>query len=131
MIGTVDTLMVSHIGDDAVAGLSVANQVVMLFIISFAFIGIGSSVVITHHLGAGDRQGADRISTTDISNNFWFGFIVSVLVTLFSAPMLRLMHVPGGPDGLCQAVPASAPLMGGTLFVEVHERVDCRDVARA
>src|SRR5271165_6862738 len=50
LIGTVDTLMVSHIGDDAVAGLSVANQVVMLFVISFAFIGIGSSVVITHHL---------------------------------------------------------------------------------
>src|SRR6516164_5819481 len=58
LIGTVDVLMVSHIGDDAVAGLSVANQVVMLFIISFAFIGIGSSVVITHHLGAHDRKGA-------------------------------------------------------------------------
>src|SRR5215469_9123094 len=67
MIGTVDTLMVSHIGDDAVAGLSVANQIVMLFVISFAFIGIGSSVVITHHLGAGDRPGADKISATAIS----------------------------------------------------------------
>lgn len=67
LIGTVDTLMVSHIGDNAVAGLSVANQIVMLFIISFAFIAIGSSVVITHHLGAVDREGADRISTTAIT----------------------------------------------------------------
>lgn len=32
LIGTVDTLMVRHIGDNAVAGLSVANQIVMLFI---------------------------------------------------------------------------------------------------
>src|SRR5579864_8459782 len=80
MIGTVDTLMVSHIGDDAVAGLSVANQIVMLFIISFAFIGIGSSVVITHHLGAGDRQGADKISATAIATNFWIGLAVSLLV---------------------------------------------------
>jgi Na+-driven multidrug efflux pump len=85
-IGTVDTLMVSHIGDDAVAGLSVANQIVMLFIISFAFISIGSSVVITHHLGARDRAGADRISATAISTNFWIGFIVSLLVTVFSRP---------------------------------------------
>ncbi len=115
LIGTVDTLMVSHIGDDAVAGLSVANQVVMLFIISFAFISIGSSVVITHHLGAGDRKGADRISVTAIATNFWIGFIVSVLVTLFSAPMLRLMQVPGGP--MVYAKPFLA-LMGGTLFVE-------------
>ena len=115
MIGTVDTLMVSHIGDDAVAGLSVANQIVMLFIISFAFIGIGSSVVITHHLGAGDRQGADKISTTAISTNFWIGFAASVLISLFSTPMLRLMQVPASP--LVYATPFLA-LMGGTLFIE-------------
>src|SRR3954466_14648858 len=61
-IGTVDTLMVSHVSDNAVAGLGVAWQVVILTLILFNFIGIGSSVVITHHLGAGDRAGADRIS---------------------------------------------------------------------
>lgn len=115
LIGTVDTLMVSHIGDDAVAGLSVANQIVMLFIISFAFIGIGSSVVITHHLGARDRQGADRIAATAIATNFWIGFAVSALVTLFSTPMLRLMQVPEGPLGYAKPFLA---LMGGTLFLE-------------
>ena len=46
-------------GDDAVAGLGVAGQVITLFIILFSFVGIGSSVVITHHLGAKDRAGAD------------------------------------------------------------------------
>jgi putative MATE family efflux protein len=115
LIGTVDTLMVSHLGDDAVAGLSVANQIVMLFIISFAFIGIGSSVVITHHLGARDREGADRISATAIATNFWIGFVVSLLMTIFSMPMLRLMQLPDGP--LVYARPFLA-LMGGTLFVE-------------
>ena len=115
LIGTVDTLMVSHIGDDAVAGLSVANQIVMLFIISFAFIGIGSSVVITHHLGARDRQGADRISATAIATNFWIGFSVSVLVTIFSTPMLRLMQLPDAPLGYAKPFLA---LMGGTLFIE-------------
>jgi putative MATE family efflux protein len=107
--------MVSHLGDDAVAGLSVANQIVMLFIISFAFIGIGSSVVITHHLGAHDRQGADRISATAIATNFWIGFAVSLLVTIFSTPMLRLMQLPDAP--LAFAKPFLA-LMGGTLFLE-------------
>ncbi len=115
LIGTVDTLMVSRIGDEAVAGLSVANQIVMLFIISFAFIGIGSSVVITHHLGAKDRAGADKISTTAIATNFWIGFGVSLVVTIFSTPMLRLMQLPVGP--LAYATPFLA-LMGGTLFIE-------------
>ena len=115
LIGTVDTFMVSHIGDDAVAGLSVANQVVMLFIISFAFIGIGSSVVITHHLGARDRAGADKISATAIATNFWIGAAVSLLVTLFSTSMLRWMQVPDGP--IVYAKPFLA-LMGGSLFLE-------------
>src|SRR6185295_3517364 len=53
-IGTVDTLMVSHVSDNAVAALGEAWQVVILSLILFNFIGIGSSVVITHHLGAGD-----------------------------------------------------------------------------
>lgn len=114
-IGTVDTFMVSHLGDNAVAGVSVANQFVMLFIITFAFIGIGSSVVITHHLGARDRQGADRISTTAIATNFWIGIVASLLVLAFSTPMLHLMQVPAGP--MVYAKPFLA-LMGGTLFLE-------------
>jgi putative MATE family efflux protein len=114
-IGTVDTLMVSHVGDDAVAGLSVANQVVTLFLICFAFIGIGSSVVITHHLGARDRQGADQIAATALATNFWIGLAASVVVMLFSTPMLHWMQVPDGP--LVYAKPFLA-LMGGTLFLE-------------
>ncbi|MFO1477779.1 MAG: MATE family efflux transporter [Verrucomicrobiota bacterium] len=115
LIGTVDIFMVSHIGDDAVAGLSMANQVVMLFILTFAFIGIGSSVVITHHLGARDRRGADEISAAAIATNFWIGLGVSVLVTLFSTSMLLLMQTPPGP--IVYAKPFLA-WMGGTLFLE-------------
>ena len=69
LIGTVDTFMVSHVSDGAVAALGVATQVVILSIILFNFIGIGSSVVITHHLGAGDREGADRITRAAVGVN--------------------------------------------------------------
>ena len=61
-IGTVDTLMVSHISDHAVAALGVAWQIVILSLILFNFLGIGSSVVMTHHLGAGDRPGEDVVN---------------------------------------------------------------------
>ncbi|MEJ1972029.1 MAG: MATE family efflux transporter [Lacunisphaera sp.] len=52
LIGTVDTFMVSHVADGAVAALGVSNRLIMLALICFNFIGIGTSVVITHHLGA-------------------------------------------------------------------------------
>ncbi len=115
LIGTVDTFMVSHIGDDAVAGLGVAGQVLTLFIILFSFIGIGSSVVITHHLGAKDREGADRIATTAIAANTWIGVVASLLVGVLAAPALRIMHLPEGPTAY--ALPFLG-LMGGTLFLE-------------
>lgn len=115
LIGTVDTFMVSHLGDDAVAGVGVAAQVFTLFIILFAFIGIGSSVVITHCLGAAERPQADRISTTAIAANTWIGLAASALVLALAEPMLRLMELDGAP--LAYAKPFLL-LMGGSLFLE-------------
>ncbi|ACB77035.1 MATE family efflux transporter [Opitutus terrae] len=115
LVGTVDVFMVSHISDGAVAALGVAHQIVILFLIVFNFIAIGASVVITHHLGARDRAGADHIATTAISVNTWMGVAVSLCVFAFAAPMLRLMQLPG--DLMPFAVPFLT-LMGGTLFME-------------
>lgn len=115
LVGTVDVFMVSHISDSAVAGLGVANQLVILFLIIFNFIGIGTSVVITHHLGAKDRAGADAIATTAIAANTWMGVAVSLCVFAFAAPMLRLMQLPAN------LMPFALPfltLMGGTVFME-------------
>ena len=115
LIGTVDTIMVSHLGDDAVAGVGVAAQVFTLFLIIFAFIGIGSSVVITHHLGARDRAGADRISLTAIAANTWIGVLASILVWSLAGPMLGLMGLSAAPMAFAKPF---LVLMGGTLFLE-------------
>ncbi len=115
LIGTVDTFMVSHVSDGAVAALGVANQFVVLALICFNFIGIGASVVITHHVGANDRVGAEKIVTTAIAVNTWIGLLASAVTFLFAAPLLRLMQLP--PDLMVYARPFLV-LMGGTLFLE-------------
>ena len=40
--GIVDTFMLSHLGDDVVAGVAVAGQIVGFCIILFSFVGVGS-----------------------------------------------------------------------------------------
>ncbi len=115
LIGTVDTFMVSHVSDGAVAALSVANQVLVFFLVAFNFIGIGTSVVITHHLGAKDRHGADQIASTAIAVNTWLGVAFSAAVYFLAYPMLRAMQLPGSLMGY--ALPFLT-LMGGTLFME-------------
>lgn len=113
--GMIDTFMVSHLGDPAVAGLAVANQIVVFFIILFSFVGIGCSVVITHYLGANDRAGAERVASTAIGVNFWLGVLVSLLIYASSTQMLKLLHLPPGLMPYAQPFLA---LMGGTLFLE-------------
>ncbi len=115
LIGTVDTFMVSHVADGAVAALGVSNRLIMLALICFNFIGIGTSVVITHHLGANDRKGAEGIATTALSVNLWSGIVASVALILFNEPLLRLMHLP---DSLMIYALPFLSLMGGSLFLE-------------
>ncbi len=115
MTGTVDTFMVAHISDQAVAGLGVANQIVVLAIILFNFVGIGASVSVTHSLGAGDPAGARRVATTAIAANFWIGAIISTAVFLLAKPLLGLMHLP--PELMQYGLPFLT-IMGGTLFLE-------------
>ena len=117
LVQTVDTLMVSHVSDDAAAAVGQAGQVVWLSIILFTFIAIGSGIVITHHLGASDRAGADRIATAAIATNTWIGLVVSILVYLLARPALQLLHMPEQLQDLAMQF---LPLMGGTLFLEAQ-----------
>lgn len=113
--GMIDTFMVSHISDDAVAALGSANQVIVLFVVLFGIVGIGTGVVVTHHLGGGDRAGAERVAATAIAVNTWFGLLASVLVYFLAEPMLTLMQL--SPALQAYAVPFLT-LMGATLFLE-------------
>lgn len=115
LIGTVDTFMVSHVSDGAVAALGVSHRLIMLALICFNFIGIGTSVVITHHLGAGDKKGAEGIAITALGVNFWMGLAASAVIFFFNAPLLRLMQLP---DNLMIYALPFMSLMGGTLFLE-------------
>ncbi len=115
LIGTVDTFMVSHVSDGAVAALGIAHQFVVLALICFNFIGIGASVIITHHIGANDRAGAEKIVTTAIAVNTWVGLAASLVAFTAAAPLLRLMQLP---EELMVYARPFLVLMGGTLFME-------------
>jgi putative MATE family efflux protein len=116
LVGIVDLWMVGRI-PQAQAALQQPGQVLYVSIILFMFVGVGSSVIITHHLGAHDREGADRIAAAAIAVNTWIGLGVSVLVLAFAAPMLRAVRLP--PELLPLAMDF-LPVMGGTLFLEAQ-----------
>lgn len=117
LILNVDTFMVSHISDGAVAAVGQATQVLVLAIVVFNFIGIGSSVVITHHLGARDRAGADRIAAAAIGVNSWIGILASLVVSGLAPFILGLQHLPA--ELFVYARPFLT-ILGGTLFLDAQ-----------
>ncbi len=117
LTSTIDVLMVSTISDDAVAALGVAHQFVVLAIMIFGFVGIGSSVVVTHSLGGGDRRGANATATTAVAVNLWLGLAISLIIGLNARALLGLMQLP------VELFPYAEPylvILGATLWLESH-----------
>lgn len=61
-VGFIDTLMISKIGLLAVAGVSVANAILNVYIALFIALGIGTSSIISRSIGAKDIDKAKTVS---------------------------------------------------------------------
>ncbi len=113
--GVVDTLMVSRISDQAVAGLGSAWQIVFMFMMGFNVLAIGAAIVTTHHLGLGDHDGARRLARGAISTNLWLGLLFSVLLVATAPTLLGWAQL--SPALMAYGLPF-LQWMGGTLFLE-------------
>ena len=73
LTGALNTFMVGHVSYQGVAALAVGNQVFDLAITLFSFVSIGTSVVITQYLGAGDKEKARVVIHTAIGFHLLVG----------------------------------------------------------
>lgn len=89
-----NTFMVGLISYQAVAALSVGNQIFDLCITLFNFIGIGSSVVIAQYLGAKKRETAQQVMFIAISINLLVGTLACLGVLLGADQLMQLMNMP-------------------------------------
>ncbi|MEP6503151.1 MAG: MATE family efflux transporter [Betaproteobacteria bacterium] len=115
LTGVVGTLMASHIGDNAVAGLGSAWQILVMFLMGFNVLAVGASIATTHHLGMGDRDGARRLARSAVATNLWLGALFSVILAVTAPTLLRWAQLT--PPLMVYALPF-LQWMGGTLFLE-------------
>jgi len=115
LTNVVSTLMASRIGDNAVAGLGSAGQILVMFLIGFNVLAVGASIATTHHLGMDDRAGARRLARGAVATNLWLGALFSLLLAGTAATLLRWAQLT--PPLMAYALPY-LHWMGGTLFME-------------
>ncbi|MCZ8512691.1 MATE family efflux transporter [Paenibacillus filicis] len=117
MIGTVDTLMVSRISDEAVAAVGICNQFFQVVLVLFVTIDSGMGVVVAQKLGAGRTEEARSAAITALILNMLIGLVLSLILLFAAEPMARLLQVPEAVMPL--AVPYLSIVGGGTFFTVV------------
>jgi putative MATE family efflux protein len=114
-MGSTDTIMLSHISDDVVAAVGVANQLVFFAILIFSFTATGTAVLISQYLGAGMKEDAKQASAISISINLVMGLIISLLMVTFKGQLLQFFHLR---SDIATIGYQYLSIVGGTLFLQ-------------
>jgi len=95
LLGNVNIIMLGRYSDNAVGAVGVSNQIVMMSLTFFAVISTGSAIVINQYLGAEKQEEAGKSAAAAILINVGLGFVISILVFVFSPTLLVFMNLEG------------------------------------
>ncbi|WP_182302350.1 MATE family efflux transporter [Cohnella cholangitidis] len=118
LMGAVDTVMVSRIGDEAVSAVGVSNQVIQSALTVFALINAGISVVVARKWGGGLREDARKTAVLGIQANLLMGIVGSLLFFFGTSTVLRYMNTP--EDVVGYASPYLTFVGSMTVIVLLH-----------
>lgn len=115
MLGMVDVLVMSRYDDLAASSVNTANQALSVLTIVFTVISGAGGILITQYLGAGKRQDASRAAALSIALQLAAGLIVSVVLLVFSAPILMFI---GAKDTILTYSQQYLSVVGGFMFFQ-------------
>ena len=114
-LGVVDTLMLSHHSDNAVAAVGVVNQLLNMVFLLFNITTTGTSVMCALYFGAKDHKSFIQVLGTSLLFNAGIGCLISLMLFLFGREMLVLMDIR--PDLMPDAA-AYMHIVGGFGFFQ-------------
>ncbi|MBR5022115.1 MAG: MATE family efflux transporter [Oscillospiraceae bacterium] len=114
LVGMLDTYMVSPLGKQTIAGISLANQPKILIYIVFFAANAAISALIARRKGAGNKEGVHNMYMTGLLFTVAAGIVLSVLCVVFAKPIIQLFG--GNEDTTPIAVLYFRIIMGGMLF---------------
>jgi len=102
-MGAVDTVMVSSVGEFAVSGVNIIDNINNLLIIAFTALSTGGAVVVSQYIGRRDNQKVNIASR----QLFYFVTVVSIVMMTFAlclrVPIIKFFYGNIGPEVLAAA----------------------------
>lgn len=93
LTGTVDTLMLSSEGDQAVGAVGTANSYISVFVIMFSIISSGMVAVMTQYIGAKRPGVAQQALRLGLLFNLVTGIVISTVLYCFAEPILKTVGI--------------------------------------
>ncbi|MCI3920868.1 MATE family efflux transporter [Paenibacillus sp. TRM 82003] len=118
LMGTVDSLMVSSLGDHEVSAVGVSNQVVMSLMTIFFLVNSGAAVVVARRWGGGDAEAARRTSAMALKLNAYAGIAISLFLFAKADAVLTMMSCP--PEVLPHAAAYLRIVGAGMIAAVLH-----------
>jgi putative MATE family efflux protein len=87
---SVDTLMLSHYSEKAVAAMSLVNQFGFFIQLLYMTVSSGASILIAQDLGAGRRRNAGQIGVASLALVVAFSVVVSAAFAIGTGPLIGL-----------------------------------------
>ncbi|RBP98803.1 MATE family efflux transporter [Bifidobacterium xylocopae] len=91
----IDTAIVGHISNAALAGLSIGSTVVLTTVGLCVFLAYGTTSQVARLMGAGKRKEGMEVGIDGMWLAFGIGVVVCGLLVAFSTPLCRLMGARG------------------------------------
>ena len=114
-LGYIDTVMLSNYSETAVGAIGNANTIIGFLTLAFTIITSATGIMVSQYLGAGKKDQMNRIYTVALAFNLVLSVIISLIVFLFSTPMLKLINVP---EEMIGDADMYMKIVGGTIFTQ-------------
>lgn len=90
LLGTTDTYFAGKLADNAIAGISVTNIVMNIFISFFTAVSIGTTAVVSRNYGKKDYTKTNNAIVQSLIVGTALGLFVGIICLIFHKPILQL-----------------------------------------
>lgn len=114
-LGYVDTVMLSNYSETAVGAIGNANSIIGFLTLAFTIISSATGIMVSQYLGADKKEEMNKIYTVAFAFNLVLSGVISLVVFLFSRPLLVAMQVP---SEMMSDADMYMKIVGGTIFTQ-------------
>lgn len=91
IVGVVDVIMVGQLGAAAIASVDIGNRVVFVLIGTLMSLTIGSTALVAHYIGAGNKDEANHIMWQSLFTGFLAALVIGTVGIIFSKDLMAAM----------------------------------------